>query len=77
MQSDRVFRAENPPKEIKQANTPQQEEVVVKPIVGPVQANKTYFAEYRIIGPLEQLKSVSKFLKDNGINYIVENQGEI
>ena len=77
MQSDRVFRAENPPKVEEQPNTLQQEEVIIKSIIEPVRINKTYFAEYKITGPLEQLKSVSKFLKDNGINYIVENQGEL
>jgi len=77
MQADRVYKAENPPKVEEQPNIPQQEESVPKTNIPPTQKDKNYFAEYRITGQLEQLKSVSKFLKDNGISYTVGKQGEI
>jgi len=75
--AETIFRAENPPKVVEQANIPQPQEVTPKPIVVPVHENKTYFAEYRIVGSIEQLKSVSKFLQDNGIKYTTGEQGEI
>ena len=55
---------------------PVQEAIVEpKPII-PEEA-ETYFAVYRIVGELEELRSVSKFLKDNGIQYTVIDQGEL
>ena len=75
--AETIFRAENPPKVVEQANIPQPQEVTPKPIVVPVHENKTYFAEYRIVGSIERLKSVSKFLQDNGIKYTTGEQGEI
>jgi len=54
-------------------------EVISEPIQIPfeIEEDSTYYAVYRIVGQLEQLKSVSKFLKDNGITYTVGEQGEI
>jgi len=75
--ADTIYRAENPPKVVEQANIPQQQESVSKLIVEPVRELKQYYAEYRITGSLEQLRSVSKFLKDNGIKYTTGEQGEI
>ena len=49
-----------PPKAVEQVNIAQQQEVVSKPIVEPAQEVKIYFAEYRITGSIEQLRSVSK-----------------
>lgn len=53
------------------------EPVLVVPIPFEIEDDSTYFAVYRIVGKLEQLRSVSKFLKDNGINYNVTDQGEV
>lgn len=72
-----IYRAENPPKVVEQVNTPQPQEVISKPMVEPGREVKIYFAEYRITGSIEQLRSVSKFLKDYKIEYEIGEQGEI
>lgn len=81
-----IWFAENPPEpepipepEIIPEIIPVQEP---EPIPGPVrpivpEETDTYYAVYRIVGELEELRSVSKFLKDNGIQYTVTDQGEL
>lgn len=49
----------------------------IKPIIPEEIEEPTYYAVYRVVGKLEQLRSVSKFLKDNGIDYTVTDQDEI
>lgn len=49
----------------------------IKPIIPEETEESTYYAIYRIIGNHGQLLSVSKFLKDNGINYTVTDDGEL
>ncbi|MDW5300725.1 MAG: DUF1351 domain-containing protein [Sedimentibacter sp.] len=49
----------------------------INPIIPVETEEPTYYAVYRVVGKLEQLRSVSKFLKDNEIEYTVTDQGEI
>lgn len=48
-----------------------------EPTFAPIQEEPIYYAVYRITGKHGQLLGVSKFLKDNGINYTVTDDGEI
>lgn len=52
-------------------------EPIIEPIFEPIQEEPKYYAIYRIVGKHEQLLSVSKFLKDNGIDYAVVDDGEV
>lgn len=91
LSANKIYEAENPPAiepiiepepmpeipsvielkelEIIQASTPVQHIFIPEKTV--------YFGTYKVIGSVEQLKSVSKFLKDNNIKYSVIEQGEI
>lgn len=85
--AEQIYITENPPIQTVTTIIPQEEKKAIEPILEPVQAsepivpiiedNPTYYAVYRIIGKLEQLRSVSIFLKDNGIEYTVTDQDEI
>lgn len=55
-------------------------EPVLEPIIEPVKEDMketTYYANYRIMGTEKHLKSVSQFLRANGITYKVTDQGQI
>ena len=53
-------------------------EVITEPTLRPLEPiEETYYAIYRIVGSAEELRSVSKFLKDNNIQYTVTDQGEL
>lgn len=54
---------------------PIQQAEPIKPIVP--EESETYYAVYRIVGELEELRSVSKFLKESNIQYTVTDQGEL
>lgn len=89
LSASRIYEAENPPipEPIPEPNIVPEpiqkpiqnpvKEPVYEPIFAPIQEEPTYYAIYRIVGKHEQLLSVSKFLKDNGINYTVTEDGEI
>ena len=74
--ADVIYRAEHPePKE-----EPKQEITdKIEPISEPIKEadESTYFAVYRITGSIEQLRSVSQFIQQNGIAYRVVEQGEV
>lgn len=72
--ASRIYEAENPRQEVK--------EVTVEPLNVPTtnetkEVEQTYYANYKITGTHSQLLAVSKFLKSNGIDYEVTDQGEI
>ena len=83
--AESIYRAENPPKPepvIEPAEEPipePVEEPVFVPQSEPIKEvdESIYYATYRITGSLEQLKSVSAFLKEKGIAYKVTDQGEL
>ena len=83
--AESIYRAENPPKpepviEPTEEPTPEPvEEPVFVPQSEPIKEvdESIYYATYRITGSLEQLKSVSAFLKEKGIAYKVTDQGEV
>lgn len=91
LSASRIYEAENPPipepaPEPAQNITPEPNpepipeparEPIHEPIFEPVQEEPTYYAVYRITGKHSQLLSVSKFLKDNGIDYAIDDDGEI
>lgn len=93
LSASRIYEAENPPipepipePEPVQNITPEPipepipepvKEPINEPTFAPIQEEPTYYAVYRITGKHGQLLSVSKFLKDNGINYTVTDDGEI
>jgi len=79
LSASKIYEAENPPPAPESKQEPMQEPVkepVYEPIQ-PVKEEPTYYAIYRIVGNHGQLLSVSKFLKDNGIDYKVTDSGEI
>lgn len=80
-----IYLAENPPEPEPE---PEEPEIVPEPEPEPIPEPETidhilpeeqelYFAVYRITGTIEELRSVSRFLKDNNIQYSVIDQGEI
>lgn len=81
--AESIYRAENPPKPepvIEPEPIPEPvEEPVFVPQSEPIEEvdESIYYATYRITGSLEQLKSVSAFLKEKGIAYKVADQGEL
>ncbi len=83
LSASRIYEAENPliPEPIPEPTpapiSETAKEPINEPIFEPVQEEPTYYAVYRITGKHGQLLSVSKFLKDNGINYTVTDDGEI
>lgn len=81
--ADAIYLAENPPIIEKSIET--QEFALEEPIVEPLnvptiddnkEMEQLYYAEYKIIGTHKRLLEVSKFLKDNNIEYKVVEQGE-
>ncbi len=91
LSASRIYEAENPPipettpepeqniaSETKTEPIPEPaKEPIYEPMFEPVQEEPTYYAVYRITGKHGQLLRVSKFLKDNEINYTVMDDGEI
>lgn len=85
--AERIYAAENPPEpEPIPEPVPIQEPIEepipeaepnIMPLVPDEPEEPTYYAVYRIVGNIEELRSVSKFLKDNGIQYTVTDQGEL
>ena len=88
--AERIYAAENPPPmpepepipepeipEIIPVQEPELEQQTepIKPIVP--EETETYYAVYRIVGELEELRSVSRFLKDTNFQYSVIVQGEL
>lgn len=71
-----VYEAENKPtepvKEQPQAEIPQQQETTPE----APQPEKQYAATYRVVGTVEELRSVSRFMKEHGISYEVLDQRE-
>ncbi|MGD9567562.1 MAG: DUF1351 domain-containing protein [Sedimentibacter sp.] len=66
------------PEPIVEANQElQQSSESIKPIIPEEIEEPTYYAIYRIVGSHGQLLSVSQFLKNNGINYTVTDDGEL
>ena len=43
----------------------------------PIQEDPTYYATYRVVGNVEELRSVSQFLRQNNIQYTVLEQDEL
>lgn len=74
-----VYEAENapkePPKEEEPTNTPPQEEK--QPETPQAQPEKQYTATLQMFGTMEELRSVSAFLKAHGISYKVLDQREL
>lgn len=73
--ANRIYEAENPKQELVK-------ETIVEPITKPItnetkEVEQIYYAIYKVTGTHSQLLKVSKFLKDNGIDYEVIEQGEI
>lgn len=87
LSANRIYEAENPPmpepipepvQSIMHEPVPEPiQEPITEPVFEPMQEEPTYYAVYKIVGKHKQLLSVSKFLKDNGINYTVTDDGEI
>lgn len=80
--AESIYRAENPPQPAEPVTEPTPEPVeepVFVPQSEPIEEvdESIYYAVYRITGSLEQLKSVSAFLKEKGIAYKVTDQGEV
>lgn len=77
--ADGIFKAEHPePKvEIKDVIKEETKVEIIEPIIEEPKDKPVYFANYRITGSIEQLRSVSEFIKANGITYKVIEQGEI
>ena len=87
--AERIYAAENPPEpEPIPEPEPVQESIQepipeltaepdINPLVPETTYEPTYYAVYRIVGQIEELRSVSKFLKDNSIQYSVTDQGEL
>lgn len=84
--AERIYAAENPP-EPEPMPEPIQEPVPemitgqilepVRPIVPEEVERPMYYGVYRIVGEHRELLNVSKFLKDNGIQYSIDDQGEL
>lgn len=73
--ANRIYEAEHP----KQVEV---KETILEPVIEPPTnetkvIEQTYYANYKITGKHSQLLAVSKFLKSNGIDYEVTDQGEI
>lgn len=73
--ANRIYEAENPKQE-------EVKEINVQPVAQPTtnetkRVEQRYYADYKITGTRSQLLAVSKFLKTNGIDYEVMDQGEI
>lgn len=73
--ANRIYEAENP-----------KQELVIEPIIEPTiqpaineiePIEQIYYASYKITGTHRQLLAVSKFLKNNKIEYEVTEQGEL
>ena len=86
--AERIYAAENPPEPepilepiVEPKIEPIQEpiNVPVKELMPlePIEEEPTYYAVYRIVGNADELRSVSKFLKGNNIQYSVPEQGEL
>ena len=83
--AESIYRAENPPKpepviEPTEEPIPEPvEEPVFVPQSEPIEEvdESIYYAVYRITGSLDELRSVSQYLKDGGITYSVTEQGEL
>ena len=71
-----LYEAENkpvePPKEEQPTETPQQQEKAVNEAQG--QPEKHYTATLKLVGTLEELRSVSAYIKEHGISYEVLDQ---
>ena len=71
-----LYEAENkpvePPKEEQPTETPQQQEKAVNE--AQVQPEKHYTATLKLVGTLEELRSVSAYIKEHGISYEVLDQ---
>ena len=74
-----VYEAENkpaePPKEQRPTETPPQ--VENPPETPQTQPEKQYTATLKLVGSITELRSVSAFLKEHGINYEVLDQREV
>lgn len=85
--ANRIYEAENPPEPepipepiqgpIAEPTPEPIAEPEIKPLAPETIDEPTYYAVYRIVGQKEVLLSVSKFLKDNDIQYTVADQGEL
>ena len=86
--AERIYAAENPPEPepipepIQEpvpelAPEPIQQPEPIKPMMPEEIEESTYYAVYKIVGKIEELRSVSSFLKQNNIQYTVTDQDEI
>lgn len=78
-QAEVVYEAENKPAEPEKEQQPtemppQEEKAENEPQVQP---EKQYTATYKVVGTVDQLRSVSAFLKEHGISYEVLDQREV
>ena len=78
-----IYRAEHPEPKVEPIVEPITETYLwkapIEPQAEPIKEadESTYFAVYRITGSIEQLRSVSQFIQQNGIAYRVVEQGEV
>ncbi len=78
--AERIYAAENPPEPEpipEPVYTPEVIPGVITDIIPAVEEKPIYYGVYKVVGEHKQLLSVSQFLKDNEIQYLVEDQGEI
>lgn len=78
--AERIYAAENPPEPEpipEPVYTPEVIPGVITDIIPEAEEKPIYYGIYKVIGEHKQLLSVSQFLKDNGIKYTVEDQGEL
>lgn len=73
-----VYAAENKPVE-QPKEEPVKEEPKAEPALQavPIEPEKMYTATYKLVGKVEELRSVSRFLKEHGISYEVLDTREV
>lgn len=75
--ADGIFKAEHPEPKAEIKETPNEEPKAEVVLETAMAAESMYFASYRVTGTIDKLRSLSEFLKANGIAYKVVEQGEI
>ena len=78
--AEKIYAAENPPKEPERVKeVPQVKETTPVPeeTKSEKEVQQQYTATYKLFGTAEQLRSVSQFIRDNGISYKVIEQKKI
>lgn len=72
--AEEIYKIENPPAQVEQPAPKVQE--APEPSPEP-ESTELFYAMYRISGTVDQLRSVSDFLRKAGIVYTVEKQGRV